>query len=532
MSARDEPVKARAAARGRVRSCRSPQCSVDSARPRASAAPSLTLSTFVLALAPQQNLPPLGQGERFALDLLLDLSRVLRVDGDADGSVVRLRVVGDAAPADVAGHRARDWGIAAADGEVMVERSLLSLVRDLAGAVVEQRSAAADRYGRVPPGENAMVRAGQERDPVVSDIALALGDAVRRAAGARPVRFLAPWPGGRRWAAALTHDLDVVEWWPAFTALRLAELARKGEIGQVARVIGAVVASAGRDVVWRGVQGVLKAEARHGVRSSWFILCGTPSLSTARAGDLTYRPESAKARRILGALRHAGHEIGLHGSFATSDDHALFLEQRARLAALAGVSPEGVRQHYLRMRPGATQRGMSDAGFSYDSTFGFSDRNGFRLGTADVVPAWDEAGQTALPLDEAPFTWMDRALSKYRGVEQPEAWIDDAFELADRCRAVQGMWSGIWHPNLTPALGFPGAPAAYERLVAGLVEREAWVAPLGEIVAWRRARRAARAAGIAPDGRVRLVWPESTQEGMELALEDGAGNRLETNAGA
>ena len=128
----------------------------------------------------------------------------------------------------------------------------------------------------------------------------------------------------------------------------------------------------------------------------------------------------------MSAVRAGGHEIGLHGSFATSEEPRLFAEQRARLATLTGSTVEGVRQHYLRMRPGTTPRDMADAGFVYDSTAGFADRNGFRLGVADLLPAWDDAHNAALPLDEVPFTWMDRALSKYRGIERPDAWIDDA----------------------------------------------------------------------------------------------------------
>src|SRR5204863_71540 len=80
-----------------------------------------------------------------------------------------------------------------------------------------------------------------------------------------------------------------------------------------------------------------------------------------------------------------------------------------------------------------------------------------------------------------PFMWMDRALSKYRGIEDPSQWIDDALALADACRSVNGLWVGIWHPNLVPALGFPGAPHAYRRLVNSLVEREPWVAPNREV---------------------------------------------------
>ena len=479
-----------------------------------------------LVLALPATLAPLDAGERFALDLLLDLACVLRVDGPAD--VVQLRVVDSREPATLGELRSRAWGLTARDGELSIERETLALVLQIAGGVAEQRSTAADRYNRVPSSENHLVQArgDLEREPVVSIIAMALRAAVGRAAGRRATAFVAPWPEGRRWAAALTHDLDVVEWWPAFTALRLAELARKGQIAAAARVIAAAIATGGRNVVWRGVSEVLDAEAAFDVRSSWFLLCDTPSLATMRAGDLTYQPESAAVGRIVSALRKARHEIGLHGSFATSDDHAAFQRQRTRLARLIGGDVAGVRQHYLRMRPGTTPRGMADAGFTFDSTAGFADRNGFRLGVADVLSVWDDGAASTLPLDEAPFIWMDRALSKYRGIEQPDAWTDDALALAERCREVNGLWVGIWHPNLTPALGYPGAPAAYARLVAGLVERKAWIAPLGELVDWRRRRREVRARRISDSGIPVLAspapWRLETVDGLRLeAHTDG-----------
>jgi hypothetical protein len=478
-----------------------------------------------LVLALPSDLAPLDAGERFALDLLLDLHAFSASDGGAD--VATLRVVGSDIPATGDALRARAWGIEVREGELLIERATLGLVLQIAGAVDEQRSTAADRFNRVPSSENALVRAGAqaEREPVVSLIASALRAAVTRAAGRRPTAFLAPWPEGRRWAAALTHDLDVVEWWPAFTALRLAELTRKGHIVAALRVIGAVIASGGRDVVWRGVREVLDTEAAFDVRSSWFLLCGTPTFATMRAGDLTYRPETAAVARIVAALQRARHEIGLHGSFVTSDDHQSFIRQRTRLVRLVGRHVSGVRQHYLRMRPGTTPRGMCEAGFDFDSTFGFADRNGFRLGVADVVPLWDESAARPLPVDEAPFIWMDRALSKYRGVEQPDAWIDDALALAERCREVNGLWVGIWHPNLTPALGYPGAPAAYARLVATLVERGAWIAPLGELVAWRRQRRAVRAVRVSDAGAPVLESP------TQWRLETADGRALEPHAG-
>ena len=59
----------------------------------------------MLALA--ADLAPLDTGERFALDLLLDLACVLRVESAATPDIVRLRVAGAADAAALPTLRAR-----------------------------------------------------------------------------------------------------------------------------------------------------------------------------------------------------------------------------------------------------------------------------------------------------------------------------------------------------------------------------------------------------------------------------------------
>jgi hypothetical protein len=463
----------------------------------------------------------LRPAEQFALHTLIDLARLLPVDDPAH-DVVRLEVTDRPdGNRDLGGWIAAGWGIEPADGVVRVPRAALARIAEIAGAVREQRTSAVDRFGRVPSEENELVQAAREREPVVSLAAGTLQRAASAAAGRRQMRLAAPWPDGHRWAAALTHDLDVVAWWPVFTLLRLAELGRKGQ-GRRALQVGAAAARAmGRDPVWRGVAGILEREAALPVRSTWFVLCGTPTLATMARGDLTYRPESARVHHIVTAVRRGGHAIGLHGSFATMDTEGLFQSQRARLERLAGAppAPQGVRQHFLRLRPGATHQAMAAAGFVYDSSYGFPDRNGFRLGVADVIPVWDEGTGAPLPLDAAPVTWMDRALSKYRNVEEPGAWVADALALASACRAVEGLWVGVWHTNLVPALGYPGAPEAFATLAQGLAAAGAYLGSLDELVAWRRRRRAVRVRAVAPDGRVELAGPA----GAAVALETPPG---------
>jgi hypothetical protein len=99
---------------------------------------------------------------------------------------------------------------------------------------------------------------------------------------------------------------------------------------------------------------------------------------------------------------------------------------------------------------------------------------------------------------------MDRALSKYRGEENPRAWIDDALAIAERCREVEGVWCGIWHPNLSTPLGFPDATQAFASLVEELTSRAPWASTAEDIVRWRRVRRGVRAVGGDAAGVVRL----------------------------
>jgi peptidoglycan/xylan/chitin deacetylase (PgdA/CDA1 family) len=318
-----------------------------------------------------------------------------------------------------------------------------------------------------------------------------------------------------------------VSGWPLFALLRWTELVRKGEFGRAASAVGAGLGAVGAGPVRQGVESILALEREAGVRATWYVLAGIPTLRSWRKGDVTYRLDAPETRRLLELILAGGHEIGLHGSFGTRDSAELMAVERHRVARATGRAPEGVRQHFLRFDPGQTPTGATRAGFRYDASYGFADRNGFRLGLADVVPLWHEATGHALPLLEAPLTWMDRTLSKYQGQEDPERWVDDGLALAATCREAGGLWVGLWHPNMTPALGFPGALPALERLMSGVLAGAPFSAPLAEIVAWRVARRGLRGR-VNQEGRVELV--SDRQGNWRIALEELPGGTISSHS--
>jgi hypothetical protein len=466
--------------------------------------------------------------ERFGLDLLVDSSRLLVAD-TADCDLVRVTAVERERAGGPTAALDPDSAVDRSEGQIRISTAALRAVTEIAGGAVEQRSTSLDRHGRVPASENPLVAAQRSRRPLVSILAAELRRAVCAVAGRRPIRLLSPWPDRHRWAVALTHDLDVVEWWPLFPLLRMAELARKGAWGLTARVAKAAGRSLGRDPVSRGIHTLLQLEAHYGIAGTWFVICSDPTLRSIVSGDSTYRPTSPAAARILSDVTHAGHEIGLHGSFGTDQDSERLGRQRRQLDRISGRVVVGVRQHFLRMRPGTAQRNMVQAGFEYDSTWGFADRNGFRLGVADVVPAWDADRSATLPLDLLPLVWMDRALTKYAGLEDGARWIDDALELVGECKAVDGAWVGLWHPNTIEALGFPGAEAAFVHLLQVLAADRPYFAPARKIVEWRRFRRSIRAARMSVTGELTLSAADG--HASVVAIEDENGDVIQAPVG-
>lgn len=442
--------------------------------------------------------------ERWAYALLVDLARFLPAeDGTAS---VAARVVTSGSE------------FSHANGELHLHRDVLDQVVQQAGAGQEQRSTARDRHGRVPAEANPLVQRGQERVLPVQELADRFARAAD-AAGEVPLPRLAPWPEGRSWAAAITHDLDVVSGWPLFAAMRWLELARKGEIARALRSVGSGIGAALANPVRDGVERFIRLEREAGIRATWFVLAGNPDVESWRTGDVTYRLEGTTARALLEALLQAEHEVGLHGSLKSAASADRMGEEREVIRKVAGKEPVGIRQHFLRMTPGSTADHAQRAGFTYDATYGFADRSGFRLGAADLLPMWNDARAEPLQLSQAPLAWMDRTFSKYQGEENPERWVDDALDLARTCREVSGLWVGLWHPNVVPALGYPDTWPAFERLLHSLVKEGAYIAPLEELTSWRLARRGLRGRRLA-GGMIDL---SSDREGARKVTVTDAG---------
>ena len=115
---------------------------------------------------------------------------------------------------------------------------------------------------------------------------------------------------------------------------------------------------------WDNVPDVLETEWLRGVRSTVFLI-GRNAHPLDGTPRRTYERERGA---MAAAVRAAGGEVGLHASFASSEDGAALAAELAGLRAETGLPVAGVRFHYLRFRYHETVRWLEAAGARYDSS--------------------------------------------------------------------------------------------------------------------------------------------------------------------
>lgn len=296
------------------------------------------------------------------------------------------------------------------------------------------------------------------------------------------------WPENRPFGLFLSHDIDQIHDRELFRVLadlnHIRRMVAQGEKGSVAlalrRVARALVAPKPAEKDFRTI---LEIEARHGFRSTFFVL-HDPYWS--RNGP-RYRLECRELKRIAGEIRAAGGEIGLHGGYSRFNRADLYRESREALLKALDVEALGIRNHLLRFSEPETWLAQESAGFRYDATYGYADRLGPREGrTAPFFPV-DPATGRALDLLVLPLTIMDVTLFRNLGLEG-EAALETAWSAIEPVIQAGGLVALLWHNNYFNEPEYRDWQWTYEQLLARLAARGPWCAPGAEIDRWWRGR--------------------------------------------
>lgn len=313
-----------------------------------------------------------------------------------------------------------------------------------------------------------------------------------------------PVPGGYRFIACLTHDVDqpsirqhkfdhtMFGFLYRATFRSLVNLLRgRANCRQLLKNWAAALRlpfvhlGLARDF-WREFDRYPELEA--GYHSSFFIIPFKDDPGR-RGGRRAPKRRASRygARDIVGSLQtlmSAGCEIGLHGIDAWCDG-SKGREELKEIRRITGTQPIGVRLHWLYYDDQSPIT-LEEAGADYDSTIGYNETVGYRAGTSQAYKPFEATRLLELPLhimDTALFYPVYLNLS----VREAKKRVSDIIE-----NAVQfgGAVTVNWHDrSIAPERCWDDF---YVNVVDELRSTGAWFATAAEAVAWFRKRRATR----------------------------------------
>ena len=195
-----------------------------------------------------------------------------------------------------------------------------------------------------------------------------------------------------------------------------------------------------------------------------------------------------------------GSELAVHGIDAWRDSGAGRAEM-SQLMSVTGQKPVGIRMHWLYFSGDSPKR-LEQAGFDYDSTWGYNDGVGFRAGTSQVFRL---AGTNRLL--ELPLLIMDSALlfPGRMGLSHEDA-VGQCRRIVARVRRFGGTLVINWHDRCLAPERLWGR--SYEALLNDVeTENRAWFATAGQAVDWYRWRRSIRFTRESGAGQLTVTAP-------------------------
>lgn len=393
-------------------------------------------------------------GQERSITLALDGATFTRADSDlpcaqwnasAEGWHPAL---GDPLPAPGAAQLAAPLITATDSGDWHIDYDILGLSYWVLTRQEEIGRTDLDNHGRFPATSSHAFKHGYLERPIVDEWLHILGQVMVRT-----------WPGialkQHQFSMKVSHDVDAPSRYGFRSVSGLVramggDLLKRGSIWNAVRAPWIRLNT--RDALhpidpFNTFEWIMDLSDQRGLTSAFYFICGRTSNM-----DADYEPEHSAIRALMCRIHQRGHEIGLHPSYGTYQKPELIAQEARRLRAVLAQEEIqqdalGGRMHYLRWEQPATLRAWADAGMAYDSTLGYADRPGFRCGTCFEYPAFDPVAQEGINLRLRPLVAMECSVIDpcYMALGQSEAARDKFLQLKESCRAVNGIFTLLWH---------------------------------------------------------------------------------------
>jgi peptidoglycan/xylan/chitin deacetylase (PgdA/CDA1 family) len=290
------------------------------------------------------------------------------------------------------------------------------------------------------------------------------------------------WPDNRPFVLGLSHDVDRILnlWWFISFLRRIPDHKCLNSLYLNFKVLLSMLH--GDNTYWNFPR-IFKLEDALGVRSTFFFLHeqGKVDILSPKSSVIfgaRYQLNKPAIASIITSLDSNRWEIGLHGSYNSSNFLELLSYEKDMLETILGHRVLGIRQHYLRLDIPKTWEIHANLGFHYDSSLGFTDRVGFRWKAfLPFYPVHPLTGKK-IPVLQIPLAIMDGPLMRY---EDPWAEVT---KLIGQVEAVNGVLTLNFHQRVFNPWEPENYQDMYIRIIKECQKRGAWVATLGEVAEW------------------------------------------------
>ena len=280
--------------------------------------------------------------------------------------------------------------------------------------------------------------------------------------------FDAEYPEGHPFAICLTHDVDDIRPTMAHRASHTVHSLKE-------RVGGGGRAPQNRfsRCDYRNFQEIMRLEEEYGATSSFFFLTTDRDFRRFR-----YYIEDLEAD--MGCIRDQNHEVGLHGGYGTYCDQKAMAAEKARLERVLNSAIVGYRSHYIQFETPDTWHFLHQAGFEYDTTYGYPDVIGFRNGMCHPYWPFDRNIGQYIDILEIPLCIMDVQLPAQVPAETWRAVTG----MVDAVEACHGTLTLNFHNDTFSNAAKRRRLQVYQKILELGKQKNAWMTSGEEIYHW------------------------------------------------
>jgi peptidoglycan/xylan/chitin deacetylase (PgdA/CDA1 family) len=285
--------------------------------------------------------------------------------------------------------------------------------------------------------------------------------------------FKVEYPNKKKFAVCLTHDIDDI--YPPLRHLILSSFCCLKELN---------FNDLSNQISWKlnkkkspyiNFKEIMQLEEKYDAKSSFYFI-------TAKEDVRRFRYDVRDVKDELGVISDSGWEVGLHGGYYSYNDFNEIVKEKTMLENVLGQKIIGFRNHYLRFKVPNSWELLSNAGFKYDTTFGYEDMIGFRNGMCHPFRPYNLSENREIDILEIPLVIMDGSLFEITNTLE-EAWKHAKY-LIDIVEKYNGVITILWHNNVFSCPFRHTWKIIYEKILKYCHEKDAWMTHGKDICEW------------------------------------------------